>query len=96
MTYDEFEATAAELLGIEPGGEARDFADAMDAAGLPLEAFDADDKFFWEIGVDVAEPYYEEFEEEVPERWLLDPRFPDDEYLDPGIEWEITTTYDEM
>ena len=94
MTYDEFEYSAAELLGIEPGGEARDFAEAMDAAGFPLEEFDVDDKLFWEIGVDVAEPYYEDVEPE--ERWPLDPRFPDDEYLDAGIEWEITATYDEM
>lgn len=96
MTYDEFESVAAELLGIEPGGEARDFADVMDAAGLPFDAFDADDRFFWEIASDAAEPYFEEYEEEVGERWPLDRRFPDDEYLDPGFEWEITATYDEM
>lgn len=93
MTFDEFEYTAAELLGIEPGGEARDFADTMEAAGLPYEAFDVTDKFFWEIGVDAADPYYEAIEDELPEDYPLDPRFPDDDYLDPGEEWEITATY---
>lgn len=87
MTFDEFETTASELFGLE-AGEVRDFADVLDAAGLPFEGFDVDDRQYWEIASDLTDEFYEDIE--VAERYPLDRYFPDDDYLDPGDLWEFT------
>lgn len=87
MRYGDFEETATDLFGLR-GDELAELADAMDAAGLPLEAVDAEDVLFWEIASDALD-----FSD--VEQYDLDPRFPGDDYLDAGIEWEMTAESDE-
>lgn len=89
MTFDEFEDTARELFGFD-AGESRDFADTLEAAGLfPAEA-DADDRTFWEIASELTDEFFEDVELPEEEMYPLDPRFPGDEYMEAGIEWEMT------
>lgn len=100
MRFKDFESLAAEYFGIEPGGEARDFADAIEASGQPLRGVDTDDSEFWIHAADVldafVEPYYDEAIHEPIERYPLDRHFPGgDEYLEAGIEWEMTAESEE-
>lgn len=89
MRYSDFEDTATNLFGLR-GDELAELAEQMDAVGLPLEAVDVDDDLFWEVASDALEEYYESLE-----MYDLDPRFPGDEYLDAGIEWEMTAESEE-
>lgn len=89
MTFDEFEDTARDLFGLTHS-EVGDFAETLDQAGLPLEEWDADDETFWEIASDLTDEFFEDIEQ-----YDLDPYFPGDEYLDAGIEWEMTAETDE-
>jgi hypothetical protein len=97
VRYEEFEQHAAEFFGIEPGGEARDFAETLEAAGLDYTEVSGRDRDFWEIASELTDEYYEDVELPEPEeRYPLDPYWPDDDYLDPYEEWEITVTYKEV
>lgn len=87
MRFRDFEDTARDLFGLD-GGESRDLAEAMDAAGFNTRAFDVDDPLFWEIAADVLD--FDDVEAEPVERWPLDSRFYHDEYLEPDVEWELT------
>lgn len=98
MTFDEFEDTARELFGFD-AGEARDFAETLEAGGLFLEEADAGDREFWEVATEFIDPYVEDYytetEDDDGELYPLDPSWPDDEYLEPDIEWEMTAESDE-
>ncbi len=99
MTFDEFEETAQELFGLD-AGEARDFADTLEAAGLFPEEADADDREFWEVASEFVDEFVglepEEIYYEAPEMYPLDYSFPGgDEYLDADVEWEMTAESDE-
>lgn len=90
MRFRDFEDTAREMFGLD-AGETRDLADALDAAGFNYRQWDADDPLVWEIASDILD--FEDVDEapyEPVERWPLDPRFRDDEYLDADVEWELT------
>lgn len=84
MTFDEFTDEARELFGLD-AGEASELADSLDQAGFPLEEFDSDDSLLWEVASDLTDEFFDDYEE-----YDLDPYFPDDEYLEPDIEWELT------
>lgn len=92
MRFRDFEDRAAEFFGIEPGGEARDFAAALEADGLTLRGVDPDDRDFWIAASDSIDAFVEAPE---LERYPLDPYFPHDAYLDPDIEWEMTAESEE-
>lgn len=96
MRFRDFEDTARDLFGLEPG-EVRDLADALDAAGFDYKQWDADEPLVWEIAADILD--FDAMVEDMPhepydmprrERWALDPSFIGDEYLDAGVEWELT------
>lgn len=97
MTYDEFEDTAAALFGLDPY-EAAVLAEQMVADGYDLDRTAAESERFWSAAseyeaVDVALADVELPEEEPGievERYRLDSRFPDDDWLDPGDVWEIS------
>lgn len=101
MRFREFEDTARELFGLEPG-EVRDLADALDAAGFGYKQWDADEPLVWEVAADILdfeamepgdEPH-EPYDMPRRERWALDPSFYGDEYLDADVEWELTAETD--
>jgi hypothetical protein len=95
MTFDDFAEVAGGLFGLE-GGELNELASLLDAAGAPLEAYEWDDKDFWELASDAGEEILEgDYTDEDFERYPLDRFFPGDEYLEPDIEWEITAESEE-
>jgi len=91
MRFRDFEATARDVFGLEPG-EVRDLADALDAAGFNYKQWSVDEPLVWEVASDILD--FEAMEPEVEERWPLDRRFPHDEYLEPDVEWELTAETD--
>jgi hypothetical protein len=96
VTYEEFEATAMELFGMDPD-EAATLAEQM-SGEYDLDRIDADSERFWAEAVeyeavDMALAEYEEPEYE--DRYELDPRFPGDEWLDADVEWEMTAETDD-
>ena len=94
MRFRDFEDTARDLFGLEPG-EVRDLAEALDAAGFDYRQWDADESLVWEIASDILDFDDVELEEPEPvERWPLDRHFPHDEYLEPDVEWELTAETD--
>ena len=94
MRYADFEYHAMEYFGLT-GDEVAVLLDGIEAAGGTIRGVDADDKSFWAdvANSDVLDEALGIEGEEYEEMYDLDPRFPDDDYLDPGEEWEITATY---
>lgn len=89
MISQEFEGTARDIFGLDRA-EAATLAGDMDAAGFSFEEWDADDPLFWEVASDVADEFFEDVE-----MYDLDPYFPGDDYLDPGVEMELTAESEE-
>jgi hypothetical protein len=95
VTFDEFEDAAAELFGMD-AGEARDFANTLESAGLFPEEVDEGDREFWEVASEFIDEYVGVDAEEIyEESYPLDYSFPGDEYLDAGVEWEMTAESEE-
>lgn len=99
MRFSDFESTAADLFGFD-AGEARDFADVLESAGLSPDDYRKGDSEFWEIASEFIDEFVglepeEIYEYERPEMYPLDRHFPGgDEYLDAGVEWEMTAESD--
>jgi hypothetical protein len=89
MRYRDFEYHAAEYFGLT-GDEVAALVDAIEAEGGTIRGVDEDDRSFWldVAQMDVVEELVGEYDE--PEQYPLDSRFPDDDYLDAGEEWEVT------
>jgi hypothetical protein len=92
--FDDFVDDAADLFGLDPD-EATDLLERLEEDGFTVgdddlsgwmpEAFDLLDEI-----TDLSEfeePWWDE---------ELDPDFPDDDWLDPYEEWEITAEYEEV
>ena len=89
MRYADFAYHAAEYFGFT-GDEVAALLDAIEAEGGTILGVDENDRQFWGqvADLDVIDEIIGEYEE--PERYPLDSRFPDDDYLDAGEEWEVT------
>lgn len=101
MTYEEFESAAAEYFGMDPY-EAALLAEQLAGAGWDLDTVDPRDKDMWEEAstyeaVDMALADVELPDDEAYDDYgyELDPYFPDDDWLEPDIEWEMTAETDD-
>lgn len=89
MRYADFEYHAMEYFGFT-GDEVAALLDGLQQDGVTIRGVAEDDMEFWSSVSDSAA-----FDTllEVSDAWEdypLDPRFPHDEYLDAGDEWELT------
>lgn len=82
--FEEFAADAAELFGVNQQ-EAADLLDALEAEGFGDDDTLAD---WMPEAFDALTDVWDDYNE-----YQLDPTFPDDDYLDPGDEWEMTADY---
>ena len=91
MRVTDFDYYAREYFGLDKP-EARELLLQFEESGGTIRGVDATDKDFWAdlAHSDAFDTVIEEQEYEPEERWSLDPYFPDDEYLEPDIEWEMT------
>ena|SRR5690349_3963923 len=91
MRTADFDYFAMEYFGFERP-EARELLLRFEESGGTIRGVDAEDRNFWAdlSRSDAFAELIEEQEYEEPEQYALDSRFPDDAYLDPGEEWELT------
>jgi hypothetical protein len=90
--FDDFAEDAATHFGLN----AQEAADLLEH--LEEQGFDLDDDRLTDWGPEAVEALddiiewddYGEFSE-----FELDPYFPDDDWLDAGVEWELTAEYEE-
>lgn len=91
MRYADFEYHAMEYFGLT-GDEVAVLLDGIEAAGGTIRGVDEDDRSFWAdlSQSDALDDALGIEPEEYEEMYDLDPYFPDDDYLDAGVEWEMT------
>lgn len=87
--FDDFAETAREVFGLNEG-EATDLLESLERD----HGFDLDEDTLFDYGGEATD-YLDDIIGYEDDLEALDPRFPDDDYLDAGQEWEITADYGE-
>lgn len=91
--FDSFAEEAAELFGLN-ANEAADMLDSLEAEGFDPESDSLAD---WAVEAsDIFEDVVDT--DEISEDWWdydLDPDFPEDEWMEADVEYEVAAQYEE-